>query len=128
MSRQLLSGGGSGLGISPNPTSPLTTTTTLTRSGYQNAPVDTTGGAFTLTLPSAPVVGDTVVIVDWGENIATNNLTISGGSAKVQNPHTGSIGATSYAFGSNEGNGATVTYQYAYSANTTPNNYWKVLN
>jgi len=37
---------------------------------------DTTGGAFTITLPATPVLGDTVVIADGG-NWVNNNLTVS---------------------------------------------------
>jgi hypothetical protein len=37
---------------------------------------DTSGGAFTVTLPATPTVGDTVVVADAGASFGTNNLTI----------------------------------------------------
>jgi hypothetical protein len=37
---------------------------------------DTSGGAFTVTLPATPTVGDTVVVADAGAAFGTNNLTI----------------------------------------------------
>ena len=38
---------------------------------------NTSGGAFTLTLPSSPSVGDIVALKDYGSSFATNNLTIA---------------------------------------------------
>lgn len=37
---------------------------------------DTSGGAFTVTLPAAPTTGDQVVVADAGSNWGTNNLTV----------------------------------------------------
>lgn len=37
---------------------------------------NTSGGAFTVTLPASPVVGDQVVVVDSANSWATNNLTV----------------------------------------------------
>lgn len=37
---------------------------------------DTSGGAFTITLPEAPSSGDYVIIADDGGNWETNNLTV----------------------------------------------------
>ena len=38
---------------------------------------NTTGGAFTVTLPASPVVGDEVVVIDARGTLATNNLTVA---------------------------------------------------
>lgn len=38
---------------------------------------NTTGGAFTVTLPASPVVGDEVVVIDARGTFATNNLTVA---------------------------------------------------
>ena len=59
----------------------LTTTATATvGDAYM---VDTSGGAFTLTLPPTPVVGDTVWIVDAKGNFATTSLTVDGNSENI---------------------------------------------
>lgn len=37
---------------------------------------DTSGGAFTATLPATPVAGNTIYFADGGSSFSTNNLTI----------------------------------------------------
>jgi hypothetical protein len=57
------------------PFSVITTTTTATANlGYF---ADTTGGAFTLTLPATPSIGNIVTVVDNASYWGTNNLTIA---------------------------------------------------
>ena len=45
---------------------------------------DTSGGAKTLTLPSAPSLGDTIRINDLAGTFNTNNLTVAANSKKIQ--------------------------------------------
>jgi hypothetical protein len=44
---------------------------------------DTTGGAWTLTLPLSPSVGDLVGVADSGGYFATNNLTVNGNGENI---------------------------------------------
>ena len=45
--------------------------------------VDTSGGAITITLPSAPLVGDQVRLLDLASTFDTNNLTVGRNSLKI---------------------------------------------
>ena len=45
---------------------------------------NTAGGAFTVTLPSSPSIGDEVTIVDYGGTFDTANLTVGRNSQKIQ--------------------------------------------
>lgn len=45
--------------------------------------VDTSGGAVTLTLPAAAVMGDIIKIIDATGNFGTNNLTVNPNSGKI---------------------------------------------
>lgn len=51
--------------------------TTHTASSGERIFADTSGGAFTITLPSTPNSGDFVIITDGALTFDTNNLTIS---------------------------------------------------
>lgn len=62
---------------------------------------DTSAGAFTITLPATPAIGDEVWFADSGANWATNNLTVSGNGNNVD-------GAATFAADVNQGNFATV--------------------
>jgi hypothetical protein len=52
------------------------TTTPITLTDKQGALADTSGGAFTITLPATPSTGAQVVVADAGSNWGTNNLTV----------------------------------------------------
>jgi hypothetical protein len=45
---------------------------------------DTTGGAFTATLPATPTLGDEVTFVDYAGTFDTNNLTVGRNSENIQ--------------------------------------------
>ena len=45
---------------------------------------DTTGGAFTATLPATPTLGDEVTLVDYAGTFDTNNLTVGRNSENIQ--------------------------------------------
>jgi hypothetical protein len=53
------------------------TTTPVTATDKQGVLTDTSGGAFTVTLPAGPSTGAQVVIADAGSNWGTNNLTVA---------------------------------------------------
>ena len=58
-------------------------TTTYTAIAGDNIFADTSGGAFTITLPSSPSQGDEVSFIDSEGTFDTNNLTIEPGSEKI---------------------------------------------
>jgi hypothetical protein len=45
---------------------------------------DTSGGAFTATLPATPTLGDEVTFVDYAGTFDTNNLTVGRNSENIQ--------------------------------------------
>ena len=49
----------------------------------ENVFIDTTSSGYTITLYSAPVIGNTVSFIDAGENCGTTPATISGGGEKI---------------------------------------------
>jgi len=59
-------------------------TTTYTAAAGQGIFANTTGGAWTLTLPASPSAGDFVSVVDYAGTFDTNNLTIGRNSKKIQ--------------------------------------------
>jgi hypothetical protein len=54
-----------------------------TTSSGEGILANTSGGAFTVTLPASPSTGDQVVIADSGSSFATNNLTVSRNSSTI---------------------------------------------
>jgi len=62
-----------------------TVTATDTLTAGERIFANATSGAFTLTLPATPVVGDTIQIIDVAGIFATNNVTIARNGEKIQN-------------------------------------------
>jgi len=58
-------------------------TTTYTAVNHDNIVADTSGGAFTITLPASPSSGDEVRFAD-GANWATNNLTVARNGSTIE--------------------------------------------
>lgn len=73
-------GGGGGGGL--NPPTRLAGAATLTNA-KNNVFANTSGGAFTLTLPAAPVDGQTVSFFDNALTWNTNNLTIAANAGQT---------------------------------------------
>jgi len=59
-------------------------TTTFTAVAGEGYFVNTNGGAFTMTLPATPTLGDEVSFVDYAGTFDTNNLTIGRNSENIQ--------------------------------------------
>jgi hypothetical protein len=59
-------------------------TTTYTAVAGQGVFANTSGGAWTLTLPSSPTIGDEVSVVDYAGTFDTNNLTIARNGKNIQ--------------------------------------------
>lgn len=58
-------------------------TATYTAVSGNNIQANTTGGAFTITLPATPATGAVVRIADYAGTFATNNLTVAQGGSKI---------------------------------------------
>ena len=56
----------------------------FTASAGQGVFCDTSSGAFTLTLPASPSIGDEVAFKDYAKTFDTNNLTIARNSSKIE--------------------------------------------
>jgi hypothetical protein len=59
-------------------------TSAYTASAGEGVFADTSGGAFTLTLPSSPSQGDEVAFKDYGSTFDTNNLTIGRNGKNIE--------------------------------------------
>ena len=46
--------------------------------------INTTGGAFTMTLPASPTIGDEISFIDYAGTFDTENLTIGRNSENIQ--------------------------------------------
>lgn len=73
----------SGTSFDPGGISYVTKTTTYTTQSLEGVLADTSGAAFTITLPASPSSGDQVVIADSGGAFATNNLTVGRNSETI---------------------------------------------
>ena len=61
-----------------------TQSTNFTASAGNQYFIDTSGGAFTLTLPSSAAIGDEIRVLDAAGTFDTNNLTVGRNSHKIQ--------------------------------------------
>jgi hypothetical protein len=61
-----------------------TKTADYTAVNGDNLFLDTTGGAFTITLPASPAVGNTVVLVDKKQNLATTNIVVGRNGSNIE--------------------------------------------
>jgi len=68
-----------------NPVMTAVKTTTYTAVANDLIPIDTSGGAWTLTLPASPSVDDRVYFFDYGQTFNTNNLTIARNGEEIMN-------------------------------------------
>ena len=59
-------------------------TTTFTAVAGEGYFVNTNGGAYTMTLPATPTLGDEVSIIDYAGTFDTNNLTVGRNSENIQ--------------------------------------------
>ena len=69
-------------------------TATFTAANGEGYFCNTSGGAFTVNLPSSPSVGDIVAIKDYGSSFATNNLTIGRGGSNLNGSALDSVRST----------------------------------
>jgi len=69
-------------------------TATFTAASGEGYFCNTSGGAFTVNLPSSPSVGDIVAIKDYGSSFATNNLTIGRGGSNLNGDASDSVRET----------------------------------
>jgi hypothetical protein len=66
-------------------------TSAFTAVAGEGYPVDTSGGAITVTLPVAATVGDTMMFIDYGRTFATNKLTLDPNSLNLQGTTNNSV-------------------------------------
>ena len=78
-------------------------TGTYTASAGDNIFVDTSGGAFTINLPSSAAIGDQIKFIDAEGTFAAENLTVGRNGHKIQ-------GATSDLTVSTDGAGFALVY------------------
>ena len=92
---------------------PLVATTQLVQATRQEVQISSGGGAFTVYFPSNMQVNDTIKLVDIGNQIPGNNVSLSPSALgyQIQNPNTLALQTGAYAWGSNEVAGSTITFQ-----------------
>jgi hypothetical protein len=61
----------------------VTKTANYTTANLEGVLADTSGGAFTVTLPASPSAGDQVVVADAGASFGSNNLTVGRNSSTI---------------------------------------------
>jgi hypothetical protein len=59
-------------------------TSSYTAADSEGVQTDTAGGAFTVTLPATPAVGDQVFVIDTASSWATNNLTVGRNGSTIE--------------------------------------------
>ena len=59
-------------------------TASFTAEASNGYPIDTNGGAVTITLPASPAIGDTIELFDYSRTWQTNNVTININGNKLQ--------------------------------------------
>jgi len=69
-------------------------TATFTAASGEGYFCNTSGGAFTVNLPSSPSVGDIVAVKDYGSSFQTNNLTIGRGGSNMNGSANDSVRST----------------------------------
>ncbi len=82
---------GDGAWASPGLVWQAVQTTNFTAVSGRGYPVNTTSGAITVTFPSSPSIGDSIVIIDYASTFATNNCTINPSGANLQGATTNAI-------------------------------------
>ena len=73
-------------------------TTTYTAVNKDAIAANTSGGAFTITLPASPSTGDSVTFADSGHSFSTNNLTIARNGSTIESSATDLIADVSNVF------------------------------
>jgi hypothetical protein len=76
-------GDGSGLTNLPGSSAWVAKTANYTAVAGDRILADTSGGAFTITLPASASQGDTIEIIDASSSFGTNNLTIARNGLKI---------------------------------------------
>lgn len=61
-----------------------TRTANYTAGANEGVPTNTTGGAFTVTLPASPITGIQVVVMDMAGNWGANNLTVARNGSTIE--------------------------------------------
>jgi len=119
--------GGSGGSVRTRSTTATTAShPTMARAAWQVQPLNSTGGAFTLPLPTAPQINDQIDFEDDGATSASTGLgqyavTLNAGSNSIQDPQTMTVATSNIVLGTpNQGGG------YALSIRFDGVNKWRI--